>query len=386
VAKADYYELLGVPKTATGDEIKLAYRRQAIKFHPDKNPDDKGAEAKFKTINEAYEVLSDANKRAAYDRFGHEGVNHQAGGGGAGAGQGFDGFGGFSNVGDIDLGDILGNIFGGAGGGEAFGGGQRRGGNRGRGQDIAIEVEVTLREAYEGGKKPIHLEKLEQCETCRGSGAKPGTKPVTCKTCGGAGQVRTQRSIFMMQQTCPTCHGEGQIIEVACTVCRGAGAQEKQSTVTIRIPPGVREGTSLKISGNGQAGPRGRAPGDLYVVVHVAKDVKFTRDGDDLYTENHISMPQAALGCEISVSTMDEAVSIKIPPGTQSGSLFRLREKGMPRLTSRGHGDQLVKVVVDVPKTVSSTQRDALVHLAKAFGENISQYDESVLKKLFGRG
>jgi molecular chaperone DnaJ len=383
-SKADYYDLLGVSKTATGDDIKLAYRRQAVKFHPDKNPDDKTAETKFKAINEAYEVLSDANKRAAYDRFGHEGVNHQAGGGGAS--QGFDGFGGFSNVGDIDLGDILGNIFGGAGGGDAFGGARARGGGRGRGQDVAIEVEVSLRDAYEGGKKAIHLDKLEVCDTCHGSGARPGTKPVTCRTCGGVGQVRTQRSIFMMQQTCPTCHGEGQMIEAPCTVCRGAGAQEKESTVTIRVPPGVREGTSLKISGNGQAGPRGRAPGDLYVVVHVAKDPTFTRDGDDLYTENHVSIPQAALGCEISVTTMEEPVSIKIPPGTQSGSLFRLREKGMPRLTSRGHGDQFVKVVVDVPKFVSSAQREALVQLAKAFGENTSQYDESVLRKLFGRG
>ena len=360
MTKADYYDLLGVQKTANGDEIKLAYRRQAIKFHPDKNPGDKTAESKFKAINEAYEVLSDANKRAAYDRFGHEGVNHQAGGGGAGAGHGFDGFGGFSNVGDIDLGDILGNIFGGAGG-EAFGGGQRRGGNpRGLGQDIAIEVEVTLREAYEGGKKPIHLEKFEPCDTCRGSGAKPGTRPVTCRTCGGVGQVRMQRSIFMMQQTCPTCHGDGQMIESPCAACHGAGAQEIESTVTIRVPPGVREGTSLKISGNGQAGPRGRAPGDLYGVVHVAKDATFTRDGDDLYTEDHVSIPQAALGCEISVKTMDEPVAIKIPPGTQSGSLFRLREKGMPRLTSRGHGDQFVKVVVDIPKTLDNAQRDAL--------------------------
>jgi len=377
-AKADYYELLGVAKTANGDDIKLAYRRQAIKFHPDKNPGDKTAESKFKAINEAYEVLSDANKRAAYDRFGHEGVNHHAG---AGAGHGFEGFG---TMGDIDLGDILGNIFGGGAGGEAFGGGRRSG--RGQGQDIAIEVEVTLREAYEGGKKPIHLEKLEACETCRGSGAKPGTRPVTCKTCGGAGQVRTQRSIFMMQQTCPTCHGEGQMIEVPCTVCRGAGAQEKESTITIRIPPGVREGTSLKISGSGQAGPRGRAAGDLYVVVHVAKDPTFSRDGDDLYSEGHISIAQATLGCEISVKTMDEAVAIKIPPGTQSGSLFRLREKGMPRLTSRGYGDQFLKVVVDVPKSLTGAQREALVELAKAFGENTAQYDESVLKKLFGRG
>jgi molecular chaperone DnaJ len=241
-SKRDYYDLLGVSKTAAADEIKLAYRRQAIKFHPDKNPGNAEAESQFKAINEAYEVLSDGNKRAAYDRFGHEGVNGQPGP--AQGPSGFDGFGGFGS-GDIDLGDILGNIF---GGGEASGGGQRRGGGRSRGQDVAIEVEVSLREAFEGGKKPLHVEKLEQCDVCHGSGAKPGTRPVTCKMCGGAGQVRTQRSIFMMQQTCPTCHGEGQMIEAPCSGCRGAGASEKESTITVRIPPGVREGTSLKIA------------------------------------------------------------------------------------------------------------------------------------------
>jgi len=383
-SKRDYYELLGLAKTAGADEIKLAYRRQAVKYHPDKNPGDKTAEAQFKAINEAYEVLSDPNKRAAYDRFGHDGVSNQPGAGAGGFGGGFEGFG---NVGDIDLGDILGNIFGGGGGAEAQFGGQRRGGGRGsRGQDIAVEVEVSLREAFEGGKKAIKLDKLESCDTCHGSGAKPGTKPVTCRTCGGQGQVRTQRSIFMMQQTCPTCHGEGQMVEAPCPTCRGAGAQEKTSTITVRIPAGVREGTSLKIAGNGQAGSRGRPAGDLYVVVHVEKDNFFTRDGDDLYTEEHISIPQASLGCEISVRTMEDKLSIKIPPGTQSGALFRLREKGMPRLTSRGFGDQFVKVLIDIPKKMSSTQRDAMVQLAKALGENTTQYDESVLGKLFGRG
>lgn len=377
--KADFYDLLGVTKGATADEIKAAYRRQAIKFHPDKNPGDKNAESQFKAINEAYEVLSDANKRAAYDRFGHAGVN---GGAGAGAGPGRGGFGGFSDMGDVDLGDILGNIFGGA---EAFGGTRRRAESH-RGQDIAVEVEVTLREAYEGTKKPITLRREEQCETCHGTGAKPGTSSVTCKTCGGSGQVRTQRSIFVMAQTCPTCHGEGRIIQSPCSTCHGAGAVERESTITVKIPPGVREGTSLRIAGSGQAGHRGGPSGDLFVVVHVAQDSRFTRDGDDLYTEQHISVPQATMGSELHVETMEESVTIKIPPGTQSGALFRLRDKGMPRLAARGQGDQFVKVIVDVPKNINAEQRKLLRDFARTLGEDPAQYDENVLRKIFGRG
>jgi molecular chaperone DnaJ len=381
--KKDYYDLLGVNKNAAADEIKAAYRRQAVKFHPDKNPGDKNAESQFKAINEAYEVLSDGQKRAAYDRFGHSGVNHSAGGGGPGGGAG--GFSGFSSeFGDVDLGDILGNIFGGA---ESFGGGgRRRSGQSARGEDIAVEAEVTLREAYEGSKKPIRVVKAERCETCGGSGAKPGTSAVTCKTCGGAGQVRSQRGFFVMAQTCPTCHGEGKVIQSPCSSCRGAGAVEKASTLTIKIPPGVREGTSLRISGAGQAGFRGGPSGDLFVVIHPSRDQRFTREGDDLYVEEHISFPQAAMGCEVSVATFEEPVTIKIPPGTQGGALFRLRDHGMPRLEARGQGDLFVKVHVDVPKDLTTKQRELLRELARSLGEDPSQYDESVLKKIFGRG
>ncbi len=382
-SKQDYYDLLGVAKAAGSDEIKAAYRRQAIKYHPDKNPGDKAAEAQFKSINEAYEVLSDANKRAAYDRFGHAGVNGAAGGAGAGSGGagGFGGFSGFSgDMGDVDLGDILGNIFGGA---------QSAGGRRSqtsRGEDIAVEAEVTLHEAYEGAKKPIRLTRAERCETCGGSGAKPGTSSATCKTCGGAGQVRSQRGFFVMSQTCPTCRGEGTLIQSPCSTCRGHGAVEKTSTLNIKIPPGVREGTSLRISGAGQAGMRGGPSGDLFVVIHVARDKRFTREGDDLYLEQHLSVPQASLGCEIHVDTMEEPLTMKIPPGTQSGALFRLRDRGMPRLEGRGHGDQFVRVTVDVPKNLSAQQRDLLRQFAKSLGENPDQYDESVLKKIFGHG
>ncbi len=376
-SKQDYYDLLGITKGAGADEIKAAYRRQAIKFHPDKNPGDKSAEAQFKAINEAYEVLSDANKRAAYDRFGHEGVNHAAGGGGA---QGFGGFSG--DMGDIDLGDILGNIFGGA---QGFGG-ARRGTQSLRGEDIAVESEVTLKEAYEGAKKPIRVTKAERCETCGGSGAKPGTSSSTCKTCHGSGQVRSQRGFFVMSQTCPACRGEGTVIQSPCTSCRGRGAVERTTTLNIKVPPGVREGTSLRISGAGQAGMRGGPSGDLFVVIHISRDSRYSREGDDLYVEEHISVPQASLGCEIHVQTMEDTLTMKIPPGTQSGALFRLRDKGMPRLEGRGQGDLFVKVVVDIPKNLSAAQRDLLREFAKSLGENPAQYDEGVLKKIFGRG
>ncbi len=375
--KRDYYDLLGVTKSASQDEIKAAYRRQAIKYHPDKNPGDKTAEAQFKSINEAYEALSDANKRAAYDRFGHAGVS------GAGAG-GPGGFGGFStDFGDVDLGDILGNIFGGA---DAFGGRSRRSSRTSRGEDVALEVDITLREAYEGAKKPVRLSRLEKCEHCGGSGAKPGTSAVTCKSCHGTGQVRSQRGFFMMQQSCPTCRGEGMVNPSPCPSCRGMGAAQKDATLTVRIPQGVREGTSLRISGAGHAGFRGGSSGDLYVVIHLTTDKRYVRNGDDLYVEERLSFPQAAMGCEIHVETMDEPVTMKIPPATQNGALFRLRDRGMPRLEGRGQGDQYVKVIVDVPKDLSSKQRELLREFAKTLGEKPEQYDESVLRKIFGRG
>ncbi len=376
--KRDYYELLGVAKSASPDEIKAAYRRQAIKFHPDKNPGDKSAESQFKSINEAYEVLSDGQKRAAYDRFGHDGVSGMPGGAGASGG-----FGGFSgDVGEVDLGDILGNIFGGA---ESFGGSARRRSPSARGEDIAVETDVSLREAYAGAKKPIRVVRSERCETCGGTGAKPGTSATTCKTCGGAGQVRSQRGFFMMSQTCPTCRGQGSVISSPCGTCRGAGAVEKASTLTIKVPPGVREGTSLRISGAGQAGFRGGPAGDLFVVVHLSTDKRFVRNGDDLYVEEHISYSQAAMGSEVEIQTMEEPVTIKIPPGTQNAALFRLRDRGMPKLEGRGHGDQFVKVIIDVPKNLTPGQRELLREFAKTLGEDPAQYDESVLKKIFGR-
>ncbi len=379
--KRDFYDLLGVGKSASQEEIKAAYRRQAIKFHPDKNPGDSSAESQFKSINEAYEVLSDSNKRAAYDRFGHEGLS----GAGAGGPGGFGG-GGFSSsdFGDVDLGDILGNIF---GGGEGLGGGRSRRGQRAsRGEDIAVELDVTLRDAYDGAKKPVRVTRHDKCEACSGSGAKPGTAPITCKSCNGSGQIRSQRGFFMMQQTCPTCRGEGMMNPSPCTSCRGLGIVQKDATLTVRIPQGVREGTSLRISGSGHTAPRGGSAGDLYVVIHLAPDKRYVRNGDDLYVDEHVSYPQATMGTEIKVETMDEPVTMKVPPGTQNGTLFRLRDRGMPRLEGRGQGDQYVKVVVDVPKDLSAKQRELLKEFARTLGEKPEQYDESVLKKIFGRG
>jgi molecular chaperone DnaJ len=373
--KRDYYELLGVSRTATPEEIKTAYRRQAIKYHPDKNPGDKNSEAQFKAINEAYEMLSDAQKRAAYDRFGHEGVS---GAGGRGP-EGF-GFGGFE-AGDIDLGDILGNIFGGRE--DVFSGGRRK--DTYRGEDIAIEVQVNLPEAYAGTEKPVAFKRAKRCETCSGTGAKPGTNPVTCKTCGGKGQVRIQRGFFMMQQTCSSCRGEGRIIQSPCATCQGQGTVEETANLKIRIPPGVREGTSLRIAGAGQAGPKGAVPGDLFVIVHVGKHPRFTREGDDLYLEQHLSIPQATLGCEIQVETLEDPVTMKIPPGTQSGALFRLRDRVMPKLCGRGNGEQFVRVLIDIPRTLNARQRELLRELAKTLGEDPTRYEDSVLRKIFGR-
>jgi len=377
--KEDFYELLGVSKGASADDIKAAYRRMAIKYHPDKNPGDKSAESKFKAINEAYEMLSDPQKRAAYDRFGHAGVSGGGPGGPGGPGAGFGGF----SEGDIDLGDILGNIFG--AGAEGFMGGNPRRRGPARGEDLGVAITISLKEAYEGVERPIKLRRAVTCETCHGSGAKPGTSPVTCRTCGGSGQVRVQRSFFVMAQTCTTCRGEGRIITTPCSTCRGAGAQEKESTLNIKIPRGVREGTTLRISGKGQAGPRGASPGDLLVELHVDEDSRFTRENDDLYVNRHLSISQAALGCEINVATFEDPVTIKIPPGTQSGSLFRLRDRGMPKLAARGQGDLFVRVTVDVPKDLSGEQKKLLREFAATLGEDPAQYDESVLKKIFGR-
>jgi len=365
--KRDYYEVLGVSKGAGADELKTAYRKLALQYHPDRNQGNKSAEEKFKEINEAYEVLSDAQKRAAYDQYGHSG-------GGAGPG----GFGGFEGA--QGFGDIFGDIF-----GEMFGGGGRSGG-RGRarkGADLRFDHTVTLNEALTGTQSTLRVTRPSTCTQCKGSGAKPGTSLKTCPDCRGQGQVRVTRGFFTLAQTCPRCQGEGQIVENPCPECRGQGRVRSTENITVRVPPGVEEGTTLRVPGGGEAGPRGAAPGDLYVVLHVKADPRFERDGEDLVTARHASVPLAALGGEMEVPTLEKPVRINIPAGTQSGTVFRVRGAGMPRLQGSGRGDLHVRVIVDVPTKLTKEQKKLLADLAKTMGEETDDAG-GVFKKVFG--
>jgi molecular chaperone DnaJ len=365
-AKRDYYEVLEISKGASEEEIKKAYRKMAVKYHPDKNPGDKAAEEKFKELGEAYEILSNPEKRAAYDRYGHAAFQH---GGGPGAG----GFGG-----GIDPFEVFREVFGGGGGGgifdEIFGGGVRRGGNR-AGSDLRYDLELTFEEAVFGCEKEIRLRKLSACESCSGSGQAPGAKTVVCPTCRGAGQVRASVGGFIsMMQTCPRCSGSGSIVDRPCPKCEGSGRFEKTTSVTLRIPPGVEDGTRLRSTGNGEAGLRGGEAGDLYVVLHVQEHPVFQRDGNDLHCEVPITFPVAALGGEVKVPTLNGAALIKIPEGTQDGKVFRLRGKGVASLRSASPGDLHVRVRVEIPKSLSSEQRRKLQEFADI--GNVNSYPE----------
>jgi molecular chaperone DnaJ len=371
--KRDYYEVLGVARTASADELKAAYRQLALKLHPDRNPGDKAAEEKFKEINEAYEVLSNKEKRAAYDQFGHAGVQ---GGGRPGAG-GFQGFEDVSGFGDI-FSDMFGDIFG--------GGGRGGGGRRARkGADIRYDHTVTLQEAYTGAQSSVKVTRHTSCGKCKGSGSKPGTGTKTCSDCRGSGQVRVTRGFFTLAQTCPRCQGQGQTVESPCPDCRGAGRVRTTDNLTVRIPAGVEEGTALRVPGAGEAGERGSEPGDLYVVLHVREDDRFERDGENLVTTVHVSIPLAVLGGETEVPTLEKSVRISIPAGTQSGTVFRVRGAGMPRLRGSGKGDLLVRVVVDVPKHLTKDQKRLFAELAQSLGERGITVDEGILKKVFGK-
>lgn len=343
MAKRDFYEILGVAKTASGDEVKKAYRKLAMKHHPDRNPGDHTAEEKFKEANEAYEVLSDEDKRAAYDRHGHAGVDPNMGGGFGGGGAG--------NFSDM-FGDVFGDIFGGGGRG-----GQQR---SNRGADLRYTLELDLEEAVRGTKVQIRVPTLVGCEICDGSGAKKGTSAETCRTCAGQGQVRVQQGFFSMAQTCPSCRGRGKVIKDPCHACHGQGRVEKSKTLEVKIPAGVDTGDRIRLAGEGEAGANGGPTGDLYVQVSVRQHKIFERDGADLYCEMPISFADAALGGELEVPTLDGRVKLKIPEGTQTGKLFRLRGKGVAPVRGGGTGDLLCRVAVETPVQLSKRQKELL--------------------------
>src|SRR4051812_35931364 len=342
MAKKDFYEVLGVNRDASEDEIKKSYRKLAMKFHPDRNPDNPKAEAQFKEAKEAYEILTDPNKRAAYDQYGHAGVDPSMGAGAAGMG-------GFADA----FGDIFGDI---------FGGGRGRS-NVYRGADLRYNLEVALEEAARGTETKIRIPTLDECETCHGSGAKPGTQPVKCTTCDGHGQVRMQQGFFSVQQTCPKCHGSGKIVQTPCPTCHGAGRLKQHKTLSVKIPAGVDEGDRIRLTGEGEAGVNGGPAGDLYVVIHLKAHPVFQRDHNDLHCEMPISFTTAALGGEIEIPTLDGYAKIKIPHETQSGKVFRLRGKGIKGVRSSAHGDLMCHVVVETPVNLTARQRELLNEL-----------------------
>lgn len=369
MAKEDYYDLLGTQKGASEEELKKAYRKKAVQYHPDKNPGNKEAEEMFKKVSEAYEVLKDPEKRATYDRYGHAAFQNGGGGGGP-AGYG-GGAGGFHDPFDIFR-EVFGQGGGGGGGGgifeEMFGGG--RGGGDGRdGADLRYDLEISLEEAAKGVEKEVSFRKNVTCERCSGNGAEPGSKRTTCPTCRGAGQVRRSGGIIVFTQTCPTCGGAGQRIEKPCTACRGEGRVPKTSKINVRIPAGVDSGSRLRSSGNGEAGLSGGQAGDLYIVITVKDHELFERHGDDLFCEIPIKFTLASLGGTIEVPTLFGKGSLKLPAGTQSGTTFRLRGKGMPQLRGGGQGDQLVRVNVEVPTSMTAEQRKALEEFARVCGD-----------------
>ncbi|MEQ1591508.1 MAG: molecular chaperone DnaJ [Thiobacillaceae bacterium] len=363
MSKRDYYEVLGVSKNASDEEIKKAYRKLAMKHHPDRNPDNKGSEEQFKEAKLAYEVLSDSEKRSAYDQFGHAGVDQQGAGGFGG--------GGFSDA----FGDIFGDIFGG-------GGGQRRD-RVYRGADMRYNLEITLEEAARGTETKIRIPSLEECETCHGSGAKAGTEPSTCTTCGGHGQVRIQQGFFSVQQTCPRCGGSGKMIANPCGTCHGEGRVKKHKTLSVKIPVGVDNGDRIRLAGEGEAGVNGGPSGDLYVVIHLKEHTVFKREGGDLHCEMPISFATAALGGEVEIPTLDGHAKIKIPPETQSGQAFRLRGKGIKGVRSSTAGDLMCHMIVETPVNLSERQRELLRELESLSpGRNNNPRAQSFLDKV----
>ena len=365
MSKRDFYEVLGVTQTASEAEIKSAYRRLAVQYHPDKNPGDASAEEKFKEAAEAYSVLSDAEQRRRYDRFGHAGVSSSAGAGGWGA----PGFGGIE--------DILGDLF---GFGDVFG---ARGGRRNaaqRGADLRYDLEISLEDAANGMTAQLRIPRLDACDKCKGSGAAEGTQPETCQTCAGAGQVRYQQGFFSVARTCSTCRGTGRVVKTPCDACKGAGRVEREKSMEVKIPAGVETGSRLRIAGEGEAGTQGGASGDLYVVIHVGEHEHFERQGSNLYSSVPITFAQAALGSEITVQTLGGQQQVKIPAGTQTGTVFRLKGHGVPVLGGRGRGDHFVSVTVVTPTTLTREQRRILEQLSEVEAKDLE--DKGLIDKV----
>jgi molecular chaperone DnaJ len=368
--KRDYYEILSVSRSASDEEIKRAYRKLAVKYHPDKNPDDPHAEEKFKELGEAYDVLMDADKRAAYDRFGHAAFTQ-----GMGRGGGFH-----------DPFDIFREVFGGGGGGGIFetffGGGattDREG--RQRGSDLRYDMQITLEEAAFGVDKEIEVRKLDTCAKCGGKGAEPGSRTINCPACGGRGQVISSRGFFQVSQTCPRCRGVGQIIEKPCRACDGEGRAENTSRIKLKIPAGIADGSRLRSSGNGEAGIRGGPAGDLYVVIHIKEHPIFQREDDNLYCEVPISFTLASLGGEIPVPTLEGKANLKVPAGTQSGQVFKLRGKGVANVNARDRGDLFARLLVEVPTRLNSEQRQKLEEFAALCGEENTPLHRSFFER-----
>ncbi len=364
MSKRDYYQILGVSREATKVELKQSYRRLAMKYHPDRNEGDKNIEEQFKEVKEAYEVLSDDQKRAAYDQFGHEGVNQQGGFGGGGAG--------FSDI----FGDVFGDIFGGG----------RRSASRGpqRGSDLRYNLEITLEQAVHGATVKITIPRHILCKSCDGTGAKKGTSPVTCSTCGGQGQVRMQQGLFAIQQTCPACHGTGKTIKEKCPDCRGQGKVRDEKTLSVKIPAGVDTGDRIRLSGEGEAGDAGAPPGDLYVQMHIKQHAIFERDDDNLYCEVPIDFATAALGGELEVPTLDGKVTLKIPHETQTGKMFRLRGKGVPAMRGGYKGDLFCKVLIETPVKLTRQQKELLSQFRDSMNEKPGKHSPKAKSWLNG--